>query len=210
MNFMKGPGWEVILVAVMWLLALFLEWRRSRSVRRPLRLTLITLSFIAIAGIVLKPYQTRLSPKARIAILTEGSSHGTLKQLERRAYRIFESYDEFAAARRNFNVDSLVVVGKGLRPWQLASLNSSFNFLHESPTKPEGFTDFSTERWEVGKAGTLEIGCRVLNDIKITLSGPGLNTSEAVASPDEQVKTLSVDTPGGGGFSMGSIWHKRC
>ena len=173
-------SFEIVPEAIFWIVAaaffafcIWLEFRR-RSSRKVLRIFLITISVLSLMALYLKPNYEKKAPSQSFLISTKGTPDELITQLGKQGYNIHDNIKSFKEAIQSFNIDTIIVSGRGLEKWDLSQLEGGFGFIPDT-SKIEGFNDFSTSSLRVEKSGSLELQYHFNEETTLSISGVGFS-----------------------------------
>ncbi len=173
-------SFEIVPEAIFWIVAaaffavcIWLEFR-SRSRRKVLRIFLITISVLSLMALYLKPNYEKKAPSQSFLISTKGTPDELITQLGKQGYNIHDNIKSFKEAIQSFNIDTIIVSGRGLEKWDLSQLEGGFGFIPDT-SKIEGFNDFSTSSLRVEKSGSLELQYHFNEETTLSISGVGFS-----------------------------------
>ena len=162
-----------IVAAAFFAVCIWLEFR-SRSRRKVLRIFLITISVLSLMALYLKPNYEKKAPSQSFLISTKGTPDELITQLGKQGYNIHDNIKSFKEAIQSFNIDTIIVSGRGLEKWDLSQLEGGFGFIPDT-SKIEGFNDFSTSSLRVEKSGSLELQYHFNEETTLSISGVGFS-----------------------------------
>ena len=157
-------------------ICLWWEMRKSRR-RKTLRLSLLILAMVSLAALYLKPTYQKKAPNKSFLIKTGDAPAIFSDPYKQDGFSVYEGLESYLKVAESFNVDSVLVVGKGLNQWDLERLQGPFGFIPDTAVV-EGFLDFNLTPLVLGKSGELELEYHFMDDTDLWLSGTGFGQFE--------------------------------